>query len=291
MRTKNPITVLGPDGRPLAGASVYTRVRATGDDAEVFAAETGSAPGDNPATSDARGRVVQWCERSDLASTITAPGMDPWVEEWDSAPAADRAIDDLWLPDRLSEGALEAAIDTKIAAIPPVVVPTILPNVKWRGAWVSGTAYAVNDVVSNDGYYWRCVTATNDTTAPPTNLKWTLFYAWKSDPTYPTIGPFTPRVNALYRVWAITQCYPGGTGNGTYMQVSITENGGQIEGYQYVGYIDNFGGYRQYQYQSVDLEYVRERSAGVATTYGLAYNNNGWSNAFAKMVVQEIAHA
>lgn len=99
MRTKNPVTVLGPDGRPLAGASVYTRVRGTGADATVYAAETGGAPGSNPAVTGTTGRATQWLERGAYASTITGPGMDPYVEEWDSAPASDGAVDNVWLAD------------------------------------------------------------------------------------------------------------------------------------------------------------------------------------------------
>lgn len=88
-REKNPITVLGPDGRPLAGASVMTRLRATGADATVYAAETGNTPGSNPAITDARGRIVQYLDKGKYSSTVTAAGMDPYVEEWDAVPADD----------------------------------------------------------------------------------------------------------------------------------------------------------------------------------------------------------
>lgn len=118
MRTKNPITVLGPDGRPLAGASVYTRHRTDGSDATVYAAEAGAAPGNNPAVSDARGRVVQWIDRGDYASTVTPPVgvvMDPYVEEWESTPGKDGAVTPPWL-DPLAFQPLNAGL-TAIAAL------------------------------------------------------------------------------------------------------------------------------------------------------------------------------
>ena len=59
-RTKNPLVVLGPDGRPLAGASVHTTIRSSGADASVYAAETGATAGANPAVTDAHGRCNQW---------------------------------------------------------------------------------------------------------------------------------------------------------------------------------------------------------------------------------------
>jgi microcystin-dependent protein len=103
VRTKNPITVLGPDGRPLAGAQVYTRIRATGADATVFAGETGGTLGDNPATTDDNGRCVQWLERGQYASTITADDLETFVEPWDSAPAGDSGVDTAWLaPDAVT---------------------------------------------------------------------------------------------------------------------------------------------------------------------------------------------
>ncbi len=101
MRTRNPITVLGPDGKPFAGASVTTKVRATGSFASVYATESGGSAGANPDTTDANGRITQWLERGAYSSTITGPGLDPYVEHWESTPGSDGGIDLSWIPDAL----------------------------------------------------------------------------------------------------------------------------------------------------------------------------------------------
>lgn len=103
-RTRNPVIVLGPDGKPLAGAKVHTTIRASGVDASVFAAETGSSPGENPATTDTKGMIVQWLDRGAYNSTVTAEGMEPYVVPWDSAPGSDAAIDPVWLEAKLKDG-------------------------------------------------------------------------------------------------------------------------------------------------------------------------------------------
>lgn len=108
MRTRNPITVLGPDGKPLAGASVHTTLRSTGADASVYSKETGAEPGTNPVTTDSKGRCVQWLDRGAYNSTVTAEGMEPYVEAWDSAPAGDGAVDTTWVGDgQIKEADLE----------------------------------------------------------------------------------------------------------------------------------------------------------------------------------------
>jgi len=108
VRTKNSVIVLGPDGRPLAGASVHTVVRATGVDASVYAAETGATPGTNPAVTNTHGRVTQWLERGAYTSTITGEGIEAYLEEWDSSPASDGAIDHAWVPNNLIDAQLVA---------------------------------------------------------------------------------------------------------------------------------------------------------------------------------------
>lgn len=143
MRTKNPITVLGPDGRPLAGAQVYTRDRGTGADATVFAAESGAGAGVNPVLTGIDGRPLsaQWCERGRYASTITPPVgvvLDPAVEPWESSPGATGAIDSGWYADgsvtaakaaadMATQGELDAHAALAAAAHPRPIV-TVLPT-------------------------------------------------------------------------------------------------------------------------------------------------------------------
>lgn len=98
MRTEIPIVVLGADGRPLAGASITVKTRPAGATATVYQAETGVATTANPLTSDAQGRVNGWVERGAYDALITASGLTPWTEPFDSAPATDRAVDELWMP-------------------------------------------------------------------------------------------------------------------------------------------------------------------------------------------------
>jgi hypothetical protein len=105
MRVRNPIVVLGPDGKPLAGASVQTNLRPSGTAASVSAAETGGASGSNPATTDEHGKVVQWLERGAYASVISATGLTTYSEPWDAAPGGDAGIDEPWLAVTLQEAA------------------------------------------------------------------------------------------------------------------------------------------------------------------------------------------
>lgn len=114
MRCRNPLIVLGSDGRPLAGAKVHTTIRSSGSDASVYANETGGTAGTNPATTDAQGRVVQWLDRGAYTSTITAEGMEPYAEPWDSAPAADGAVDPGWLSGELEDGAAGVSTTRKL---------------------------------------------------------------------------------------------------------------------------------------------------------------------------------
>lgn len=89
-RQEIPIIVLGADGRPYAGASVYVRTSPGGVDATVYQARTGGATFANPLTSDAQGRVTGWLDRGDYAATISSvAGLGPWVEEFPIVPATD----------------------------------------------------------------------------------------------------------------------------------------------------------------------------------------------------------
>jgi hypothetical protein len=90
MRQEIPLVILGADGRPYAGASVYVRTSPGGADATVYQARTGGATSPNPLTSDAQGRVTGWLERGDYAATISSvAGLGPWVEEFPIASAFD----------------------------------------------------------------------------------------------------------------------------------------------------------------------------------------------------------
>ena len=105
MRSKNPLTILGPDGRPLAGASVSTKMRPSGEAATVYAAETGGGAGTNPALSDSHGEVEQWLERGAYSSVVTAEGMEARTIPWDSVPGGDHGIDHDALAVTLQEAA------------------------------------------------------------------------------------------------------------------------------------------------------------------------------------------
>lgn len=100
MRQEIPLVILGADGRPYAGASVYVRTSPGGADATVYQARTGGATSPNPLTTDAQGRVTGWLERGDYAATISSvSGLGPWVEEFPILSALDGAIDGAMLPD------------------------------------------------------------------------------------------------------------------------------------------------------------------------------------------------
>jgi hypothetical protein len=81
--------VLGPDGKPFAGAKVETKLRPAGTIASVYTAETGATPAANPATTDVRGKVVQWADRGAYESLITGSGIESFAEPWDSWPGAE----------------------------------------------------------------------------------------------------------------------------------------------------------------------------------------------------------
>jgi microcystin-dependent protein len=88
MRARNPIIVLGEDGKPLAGASVQTNLRPSGAPASAYAAEVGGAPAANPAITDSHGKVSQWVDHGAYTSIVSATGLTTYSEPWDAAPAA-----------------------------------------------------------------------------------------------------------------------------------------------------------------------------------------------------------
>lgn len=107
-RARIPVYVEGPDGRPLAGASVYVRTDPGGADAVIYSARTGGTTLPNPATSGADGRIAGYVERGDYAATVTASGMSPDVQTFEAAPGAADGIDADWLDDDASAAGLVA---------------------------------------------------------------------------------------------------------------------------------------------------------------------------------------
>ncbi len=156
MRTRNPIVVLGADGKPLAGAKVETKTRPAGALATVYANETGEEAGSNPAITDAKGRVVQWLERGAYSSLCTAEGMEAYSEAWDSAPAKDAAIDENWLAVVLKTAITEApsygsgthAARPAAAAGPDFYFETDTGILCWNnGSWWAAGVGAPGDLV------------------------------------------------------------------------------------------------------------------------------------------------
>lgn len=96
-RVKIPVVVLGPDGRPLEGASVLIRVRATSADAAVYANESGGGTVSSTRTSDANGRVTGWVGRGGYAAVVSHESMATYTEEFDAAPAVDGSVDEPWM--------------------------------------------------------------------------------------------------------------------------------------------------------------------------------------------------
>ena len=71
-----------------------------------------------------------------------------------------------------------------------IVGPVGPAGLEWRGAWVSGTSYIVDDAVGFNGASWFCVNATSGTTSPnldPTN--WALLAAQGSQGSQGPQGP------------------------------------------------------------------------------------------------------
>lgn len=75
MRAPFLITVNGPDGLPLPGASVEVRDRPTSTTGLVYALETGGTPVDNPLTTDAGGRVKGYAEEGRYTAVCSHPSL------------------------------------------------------------------------------------------------------------------------------------------------------------------------------------------------------------------------
>lgn len=140
-RTKVPVVVISAaTGSAISSASVRVKIRATGADATVYAAATGATTVTNPLTTNAQGRVSGWVDRGNYTATITGTGITTYDEEFESSPAGDRDIDDLWLPADAS-----ASIGTSLTASPAngekyVYQADTANGILWEFRYNSGSA-------------------------------------------------------------------------------------------------------------------------------------------------------
>jgi microcystin-dependent protein len=102
-RVRIPLVVLGPDGRPLAGAIGAVRRRIDAAPVPVYAAETGGTTlTPLQIVTDIAGRMAGWTERDALEAVITPPGgsgLDPYIASWEALPAADSSSEADWHAD------------------------------------------------------------------------------------------------------------------------------------------------------------------------------------------------
>lgn len=101
---RSPVYVEVKDsaGNAVAGATVRVKKRSDGTNATVFQAETGPTTITNPMTADSLGRALGWCDRGAYNVDISGTGITLYTVPVDPAPAADRAVDDVWLPANLN---------------------------------------------------------------------------------------------------------------------------------------------------------------------------------------------
>lgn len=97
-RTEIPIVVLSSTGVPVQNASVQINAR-SGGAATVFQFQVGVQTLANPVLTDVAGRVTGWLDRGAYDAVITATGLTPYTEQFDSVPGYDGAIDTAWLAD------------------------------------------------------------------------------------------------------------------------------------------------------------------------------------------------
>ena len=69
---------------------------------------------------------------------------------------------------RVAAMLLAAQSESEVSAAIMAEVAKIVTNSRWRGAWVGGTNYAVNDYVTHSSHYYRCILArgSGDNTGP-----------------------------------------------------------------------------------------------------------------------------
>lgn len=94
------ITVLGPDGRPLEGASVTLR-DVDNDNASIYPSRTGGSPGDNPMTTNAQGMVYGFADRGIYTEIRAHASMDTQTFDLDLTPGADSTVDAEWLAEQI----------------------------------------------------------------------------------------------------------------------------------------------------------------------------------------------
>lgn len=101
-RVELPIVALNSTtGLPVSGASVAVKYRSSGLNATWWTAETGGTSSTASITTDSSGRITGWVDRGAYNCTISGTGITTYTEPFDAAPAADNAIDALWLPDNV----------------------------------------------------------------------------------------------------------------------------------------------------------------------------------------------
>lgn len=101
-RVELPIVALNSTtGLPVSGASVAVKLRSSGLNATWWTAETGGTSSTAAITTDSSGRVTGWVDRGAYNCIISGTGITTYTEPFDASPAADNAIDALWLPDNI----------------------------------------------------------------------------------------------------------------------------------------------------------------------------------------------
>lgn len=126
-RTKIPLTVLGPDGRPFATAPVTIRNRVDNSTATIYQAETGATTLANPQSTGTDGKILGWVERGKYNAVVAAtPPLAGFTEGFESSPGGDQTIDGPWFSDA---GILAAILPLGIA------FPYPFPNEPAGGYW------------------------------------------------------------------------------------------------------------------------------------------------------------
>lgn len=167
-RSELPIVALNTTtGLPVAGASVQVKFRSSGLNATWYTAETGGTSSTAAVTTDSAGRTTAWLDRGAYNCTISGTGITTYTEPWDSAPAADNAIDALWLPDNVianrhlgddvvtaaeiaagAVGSSELAANAVVAAAMSTAARQLFPQLVTAGdhkiAWGSGAGSGFN---------------------------------------------------------------------------------------------------------------------------------------------------
>jgi hypothetical protein len=97
-RVRVPITVIDLAGNAVNGAAVHVKLRSSGASATVYQNETGPTTVTNPLSTDSAGRVSGWVERGAYKADVSGTGISSYTQEFEAAPAENRTVDSLWLP-------------------------------------------------------------------------------------------------------------------------------------------------------------------------------------------------